>query len=454
MTADAFAACTIVHVDMDAFFAAVEVLDDQSLAGRPLIVGGSGARGVVASCTYEARAYGIHSAMSSIEAHRRCPHAIFVDGRYGRYKEVSDMLMDVLRRFTPLVEPLSLDEAFLDVAGVRRSGGRAPLLLGRALRSAVRDGTGLECSVGVARTKMLAKLASEAAKPRAAPGGPQPGPGVVVVRPDAELDFLHPLPVRALWGVGPATAKRLEQLGVESVAQLAAIPVDTLCRSLGAAHGRQLAALARGEDDRHVDAGRPAKSVSHEETFAADLHDHGSLHVHLVRMADAVAARLCETGLAARTVQLKIRYADRRTVTRARQLSRATDSAHLLRAAAGELLDAIEVGEGVRLLGVSAFGLSAGAEPIQLSFDEEVPSRPVAEGASPQVTAHGARWEDVEAAVAAVRSRYGHGALSPATLAGRGGIQVRGRGDRQWGPGRAEDETVAPPDPASDGGRG
>jgi DNA polymerase-4 len=211
-----------MHVDLDAFFAAVEVLDDPTLAGRPVIVGGSGTRGVVAACTYEARAFGIHSAMSSVEARRRCPHAIFLSGRYSRYAEVSVQFHEVLHDFTPVVEGIGLDEAFLDVAGARRTLGSPPTIAG-AIREAVRERLQLNCAVGVARSKLLAKLASRAAKPTAAMEGPRPGPGVVVVPPDGELAFLHPLPVRALWGVGAATGKRLSDLGVVTVGDLAAI---------------------------------------------------------------------------------------------------------------------------------------------------------------------------------------------------------------------------------------
>ncbi|HZU80852.1 MAG TPA: DNA polymerase IV, partial [Acidimicrobiales bacterium] len=219
--------CTVLHVDMDAFFAAVEVLDDPALAGKPVIVGGSGMRGVVASCTYEARVFGVRSAMSAVEARRRCPKALFVSGRYWRYQQVSEQLHEVLHEFTPVVEPIGLDEAFLDVAGAVRLLGPPPTIAA-ALRAAVGDRLGLTCSVGVARTKMVAKLASEAAKPLATSEGPRPGRGVVVVEPEQELAFLHALPVRALWGVGPATAVRLERLGVTTVAELAALPEETL----------------------------------------------------------------------------------------------------------------------------------------------------------------------------------------------------------------------------------
>lgn len=431
------AACTVLHVDMDAFFAAVEVLDDPALVGSPVIVGGSGTRGVVASCTYEARAFGVHSAMSSVEARRRCPDALFVSGRYWRYAEVSAQLHEVLRRYTPVVEAIGLDEAFLDVAGAVRLLG-PPLDIARRLRAEVAEELQLHCSVGVARTKLLAKLASEAAKPRPSPGGPMAGPGVVVVEPHAELAFLHPLPVRSLWGVGPATAARLAGLGVQTVADLAAVPVDALCRSLGNANGRHLAQLAMGEDDRAVEADREAKSIGHEETFASDLHDQDALHPLVVRMADAVCQRLREADVWARTITVKVRFADRTTITRSHTVGEVTASPRLVRAVALALVSAVEVGAGVRLLGVSASGLAGAPAAQQLSFedvgDEDGAGAAGAGAAGPASALSEAAWEEVEAALAAIRARYGPAAVAPAALVGRRGLSVKTRGDTQWGP--------------------
>jgi DNA polymerase-4 len=443
----ASAQCTVLHVDMDAFFAAVEVLDDPSLAGLPVIVGGSGTRGVVASCTYQARAFGVHSAMSSVEARRRCPHAVFVAGRYWRYAEVSARLHEVLRCYTPVVEAIGLDEAFLDVAGATRLLGHPVEIAGR-LRAQVAEELGLSCSVGVARTKLLAKLASEAAKPRAGRRRPRPGPGVVVVEPETELEFLHPLPVRSLWGVGPATASRLAGLGVHSVGDLAAVPEDTLCRLLGNAHGRHLASLAAGRDHRVVEPDREAKSIGHEETFAADVHDHVDLRPQVVRMADAVCQRLRQAGLRARTLTVKVRFGDRTTITRAHTVAEATASPHLVGAVALALVGAIEVGPGVRLLGVSASGLTSAPAAQQLSFDAFAPEV----GGDAPCPARGGEaaadsgWEEVEAAVAAVRARYGPSAVAPAALVGRRGLSVKRRGDTQWGP-DAEPELEPRPGP-------
>jgi len=451
-------ACTVMHVDLDAFFAAVEVLDDPTLAGRPVIVGGSGTRGVVAACTYEARVFGIHSAMSSVEARHRCPHAVFLSGRYARYAEVSEKFHEVLHGFTPVVEGIGLDEAFLDVAGARRILGSPPTI-GHAIREAVRDTLKLNCAVGVARSKLLAKLASRAAKPTASIEGTRPGPGVVLVPPDTELAFLHPLPVRALWGVGPATGKRLAGLGVETVGDLAAISEDTLRRVVGDAHGRHLAALARGDDPRPVVGAQEVKSVGHEETFAVDLHDHGASHRHVVRMSDAVATRLREASLRGRTVTVKVRFGDRTTITRSHTVPDAVDSPRAIGAMAGALLDGVDLAPGIRLLGVSVSGLvRTRSEAHQLSFADAGPGGDGEDGADgadlPKVDLHrvdlqradllgvdvqGQGWEEVEAAVTAIRTRYGHASVGPATLIGRSGLGVKQRGDTQWGPSAPSD---------------
>jgi DNA polymerase-4 len=472
--------CTVMHVDLDAFFAAVEVLDDPTLAGKPVIVGGSGNRGVVAACTYEARAYGIHSAMSSVEARRRCPHAIFLAGRFSRYSEISVQFHEVLHRFTPLVEGIALDEAFLDVAGARRILGPPPTIA-RAIREAVSDELHLHCAVGVARTKLLAKLASRAAKPTADRSGTRPGPGVVVVAPGTELDFLHPLPVRALWGVGPATGKRLAGLGVVTIGDLAAIPEDTLCRVVGLANGRHLAALSRGDDDRPVVPVQEVKSVGHEETFAVDLFDHEASHRHVVRMSDAVGRRLQEANLRGRTVTMKIRFADHATITRSHTVAGAVDSPRAIGAVAGALLDGVDLSPGIRLLGVSVSGLvHGGAEAQQLTFADTTDGSTAADGVglgdplagptagggvtggggptanpvAPGAEVAGQGWEEVETAVMAIRTRYGHSSVGPATLIGGSGLSVKQRGDMQWGPGAPDDPRTDDSDDSDDEGAG
>ena len=448
---------------MDAFFASVEALDDPRLAGRPLIVGGAGSRGVVASCSYEARVFGVRSAMPSVQARRLCPEAIFVPGRYDRYSEVSRQMHAVFHRFTPLVEGISLDEAFLDVTGSIRLFG-PPVLIARAIRDQIRSELHLNCSVGAAPVKFLAKLASEAAKPRVgrtrAPEGSEPseasdgpgeGRGIYVVERGRELSFLHPHPIEALWGVGPATARRLRSLGFTTIGQLAEVDPQVLERAVGKAHGGHLAALARGIDDRGVEAHRPVKSVSHEETYVTDRRDADGLRVEILRMADAVASRLREAGLAGRTVTLKVRYGDFSTHTRSVTEPQPTNSAPAIAEAAARLLETLDLAPGVRLLGVGLSNLlrrdSAPAE--QLSFElggspGGAASRagvPAAQGVTSDPASTGTVGPEgrdpaaVEAAIDAIRRRFGPRAVGPAALVDVEGLRVKRTGDSQWGPG-------------------
>ena len=341
----------VLHVDMDAFFAAVEVLDDPSLSGLAVIVGGTGSRGVVASCSYEARASGVRSAMSMVEARRRCPGAVVLPGRHDRYGEVSRQLHEIFEGFTPLVEPIALDEAFLDVSGCHRLFGSSTAIA-HAIRARVLEDLQMLCSVGIARCKLLAKLASRAAKPAISPNGPITGSGVFVVRPEDELDFLHPRPVSDLWGVGPRTAERLARYGISTIGDLATIDAAHLGRLVGRAAGTQLHELAWGRDDRPVVADRPLKSVGHEETFAVDMHDPEKLRLEAVRMADSVSTRLRASGFAARTVTVKVRYGDFTTITRSHSLRRPIASSAELVKISAALLSGVEVHQGVRLLGV------------------------------------------------------------------------------------------------------
>jgi DNA polymerase-4 len=432
----------ILHVDMDAFFASVEVLDDPTLVGRPVVVGGVGPRGVVAACTYEARVFGVRSAMPMVEARRRCPGAVVLPGRHARYAEVSAALHACFHDVTPLVEGIGLDEAFLDVTGARRSGtdGRE---LAEHLRAQVADELGLRCSVGVGRSKLVAKLASVGAKPTVLDGLVRPGPGVVVVAPEEEAAFLRPLPVRALWGVGPATERRLDRLGVRTVADVADLPAGVLERVVGPTTGRLLAALAVGDDPRPVVADRPAKSVGHEETFARDVVDPEVLHQRLVRLVDAATRSLRRAGHSARTVTVKVRFGDFTQVTRARTLPEPADTPQRFGAVAAALLDeAAGAGRGVRLLGVSLSGLAAfdRARQLRLAFDVEAPAGAVeGAGASAPATrcalAEPEAWSAVATAVDGIRTRFGDGSVVPAALAGPDGGGVRRRGEAQWGPG-------------------
>ncbi len=445
----------ILHVDMDSFFASVEVRDDPALAGRPVIVGGSGRRGVVAACTYEARMFGVHSAMPSSVARRLCPDAVFLDGRFHRYVEESGRLHAILGSFTPLVEGISLDEAFLDVSGAVHLFGSGTGM-GREIRARVRDEMRLDCSVGVGRSKLMAKLASKAAKPTASRTGIEPGPGVVEVRAEEELDFLHPLPVRALWGIGPVTEKRLLALGVMTVGELAAMPPESLERYLGTAAGRHLSELSRAIDDRPVEPEQEAKSIGHEETFSSDLWDPDDLQARLQRMVDASATALRRAERAARTVTVKLRFGDFTQITRSHTLDGPVDATPAIGAVAAALLDSVDLARGVRLLGVSLSGLADPAAGTQLRLEldaptpEEVLGGPVGANRGQDATdavatvRDAAReaerlqqsWGSVTGAVDAIRERYGGAAVGPASLVTPEGIKVRQRGEAQWGPSR------------------
>lgn len=425
---------------MDAFFASVEVRDDPTLAGKPVIVGGDGRRGVVAACTYEARQYGVHSAMPSTEARRRCPSAVFVEGHYHRYAEVSEQLHAILRSVTPLVEGISLDEAYLDVTGARRRSEDGATIA-REIRRRVREEIELSCSVGVGASKLVAKLASKAAKPRPTREGVEPGPGVVVVAPDGEREFLRPLPVRALPGVGPATARRLHELGVVTVGALADLPPGVLERAVGTAAGRQLVAMAEGDDRREVVPERAPKSIGHEETFPHDLWEDADLRARLLRMVEASAALLRRSGLRARTVTVKARLSDFSQCTRSHSLGVPVDTDAAIGAVATALLDAVERPLGVRLLGVSLSGLAPAEEGRQLAFDlASPPDRPVAEEGPSRLPSdleadHLQRsWQAVTAAVDAIRARYGGASVGPASQVTADGLTLRRRGDAPWGP--------------------
>jgi len=429
---------TILHVDMDAFYASVELLRRPELRGRPVVVGGTGDRGVVAAASYEARSYGVYSAMPSVRARRLCPDAVFLPGDHAHYGEVSATIMELFRAVTPLVEPLSLDEAFLDVSGTRRLLGE-PDEVATQLRGTVHDETGLWCSIGVAPNKFLAKLATNGAKPTASRQGPVPGAGVYRVRPGEELTFLHALPVERLWGVGPATLAKLTPLGVRTVADLAALPRQLLVDRLGPGAGVHLHELSLGHDDRPVVPDAEPKSISHEETFAKDLVSMDALRTEVVKLSEAVAARLRHHGYRGRTVQLKVRYHDFSTVTRSHTLDEPTDRGTDLVHLAWSMLLRLPVERGVRLLGVGAANLTRGDEPRQpeqLSFDDLFGDAPVP--SSTEVSTAPREWDRANSAVDAIRDRFGSDLIGPARLAGR---PFRA-GQQQWGP----DATGARPD--------
>jgi DNA polymerase-4 len=387
--------CTLLHVDMDAFFASVEVRRHPELAGTPVIVGGAGNRGVVTSATYEARRYGVHSAMPTARALRLCPTATVLPGDMALYAEVSRSVMALFRSITPLVEPLSLDEAFLDVSGARRRLGDA-VEIGEYIRARVYDEQGITCSVGVAGTKFVAKLASTRAKPD----------GLLVVRPPEVMDFLHPLPVGALWGVGPKTEEALLRLGLRTVGDLAHVPVRTLERALGPAAGAHLHALSWGRDPRRVVPDEPERSTGAEETFPTDIDDPAVIHRELLHLAERTAGRLRSTGTLARTVTIKVRFADFATLTRSRTLDVPTDVGQELYDTARTLYDALGLDRArIRLVGVRAERLiDAGTAAQQLELGARE---------------HGRR--DAELAADRAARRFGAGAVRPATLLRRHG---------------------------------
>ncbi|GHI84227.1 DNA polymerase IV [Streptomyces xanthophaeus] len=343
------AAPTILHLDMDAFYAAVEQASKPSLRGKAVIVGGLGPRGVVATASYEARRFGVHSAMPMGQARRLCPNGACLIPRFSLYREVSEVVMGLLRELSPLVEPLSLDEAFVDLeAGGTAFDARGARATGERLRADIRAATGLSGSVGLAGSKMLAKVASEEAKPD----------GLLLIEPGTERELLAPMPVRTLPGVGPATGEHLRRAGITLVGELAEAGEDELVRMLGRSHGVGLYRMALGLDDRPVVAERDAKSVSVEDTFDVDLHDRIRIRGEVQRLADRCVQRLRGSGHSGRTIVLKVRRYDFSTLTRSETLRGPTDDPGVVREAAARLLEAVDTTGGVRLLGVGVTGLA------------------------------------------------------------------------------------------------
>jgi DNA polymerase-4 len=382
--------CTVLHVDMDAFYAAVEVRRRPELRGRPVIVGGAGPRGVVCSASYEARAFGVRSAMPGARAQRLCPHAEFIAPDFDAYAAASRSVMAIFRDMTPLVEPLSMDEAFLDVAGAVRLLGR-PAAIGAAIRRRVADDLGLTCSVGVAPTKFVAKLASTRAKPD----------GMVVVPAARVLDYLHPLPVAALWGVGERSEEALRRLGLRTVADVAQAPVGLLRRALGDAAAAHLHELAWARDPRRVSPHHVEKSIGAETTFDTDVDDPAHIRRVLLSLAGKTAGRLRRAGQAGRTVTLKVRLADFRTLNRSRTLAGPTDVSREIFETAWALFEALSAqGDRIRLVGVRVEGLTGADDaPHQLTLGER-----------------DSGWREAERAADAASARFGSGAVRPASL--------------------------------------
>lgn len=372
---------------MDSFFVEVERLGNASLIGKPVAVGGVGPRGVIASASYEAREFGVTSAQPTSVALRMCPRLVVVPSAHGRYDEVSADLFSLFRSYTPLVEGLSLDEAFLDISGLRHHY-KSPLDIGETVRTSIRTQLGLPASVGVASTKFIAKLASEVAKPD----------GLKHVPVDGQVEFLHALPAEVLWGVGPATLAGLERLGVETVGDIAELPESALAAVLGSALGRHLHDLANAHDPRPVVPDIAAKSLSVEQTYQTDLTGSDVIETALLSHAQRLSGRLRRAGLAARTITVKIRYQDFTTPTRSQTSRDALIGARDLFRVAGELLGQFDLSQPVRLLGLGASSLEPTENARQLNLED-----------SPE-------WDRVEDAVAAVKDKFGDGAVSPARL--------------------------------------
>jgi DNA polymerase-4 len=349
------AEATILHVDLDAFFASVEQRDKPSLRGKPVIVGGTGPRGVVATASYEARRFGVGSAMAMSEARRRCPHAAYLSGRFPAYHRTSRVVMELLRALSPLVEPLSLDEAYVDLAATDLAGYDVSSLteIGREIKTRITEATGgLTASVGIGTSKLVAKIASDLDKPD----------GLVVVAPGTEADLLAPMNVRVIPGVGPATAERLAHMGVETVSQLRERQQDELVHALGRAHGLGLYSLARAEDERDVVPDRETKSISVEDTYETDYGSPRVLESLLDRQSAKVGERLRRAGLSGRTVTVKVRLHDFTTFTRSATLPEPVDDTRTIARLARSLLGEVDTSAGVRLLGV---GVSSLADWVQ-----------------------------------------------------------------------------------------
>ncbi|MDM4763155.1 DNA polymerase IV [Galbitalea sp. SE-J8] len=396
---------TILHADLDAFFASVELLEHPELVGKPVIVTHDSARAVVTAATYEARKYGVNSAMPTARAKQLCPQAIILEPHFERYQHFSRVVMGVFDDVTPRVEKVGIDEAFLDVSGATRVFG-GPIAIGQHIRRRVRDETGLVVSIGAAATKFVAKLASGRSKPD----------GLLVIPADGTLDFLHPLPMSALWGVGGKTEEQLARLGIRTIADVARMPLPALERSIGTASARRLHELSWGRDPRAVEGLVGEKSIGHEETFSTDIADPATLRRELLRLSSMVARRLRAQGVTGRTVVLKLRYGDFTTITRSRTLAEPTSVARRIYEEVADVYAAVGPHRPVRLIGVRMEQLTDAAPAAALWDDDE-------------------DWREAESVMDAVHERFGRGVIAPASLlggarAGRGARAERDAGAR------------------------
>lgn len=378
---------TILHVDMDAFFASVTERDHPELKGKAVVIG-AGVRGVVTSASYEARKFGIKAAMPVSRAQRLAPHAIFIPPDHKRYSEVSEHIMEIFHSFTPLVEPISLDEAFLDVTKARRllGDGRE---IAAAIRAKVESQEGITCSVGIASSKFIAKLASQRCKPN----------GILQIPTDRVLTFLHPLPVSALWGVGPKTNEVLERLGLHTVGDIAQTPRATLIRALGQGAGESLYELAWGRDDRDVIPEEPDKSISAAETFDRDIDDPEIITKEILRMCERASSRMRERSLFAKTISLKIRFADFTTINRSKTLALPIDTTHEIFEIAKALYEALSIHRArIRLVGISLENLHTETHEQLLLGGRE------------------ASWREVQGGIDAAKARFGRDSVRPGSL--------------------------------------
>ena len=378
---------TILHVDMDAFFASVAERDNPELKGKAVVIG-MGARGVVSAANYEARKFGIHSAMPVGRARRLAPHAIFLPVDMARYQEVSEHVMEIFHSFTPWVEPISLDEAFLDVTGSQKLLGTGREIA-VAIRKKVEEQEGITCSVGIAPSKFIAKLASANCKPN----------GMLEITSDRILTFLHPLPIQAMWGVGPKTTEVLERLGLRTIEDIAKLPRATLIRALGEANGASLYELAWGRDYRDVTPEEPDRSISAAETFAQDLDNPEEILTEFLRLTERATARLRDRDLFAKTISIKVRFADFSTINRSKTLPLPIDSTHDVYEVVKGLYQALRIERArLRLVGVSLENLSEGAPHQMMLGEREV------------------GWRQAEGAMDQARARFGKGSVRPARL--------------------------------------
>jgi DNA polymerase IV len=432
----------LLHVDLDAFFASVEILDDPSLKGKPVAVGGGGARGVIASASYEARRYGVRSAMPSVTAKRACPSLIILPGRFDRYEIYSRRFHDIVRDLTPDFEPLGLDEVFADLRSLRRLDVR-PLEAAATLRYRINNELGLLCGVGLGRNKLFAKLASKESKPRIENRGLVEGPGVFWVSPEQEALWLDTLPVRALWGVGPATAEKLAQLGLTWVRDLARVDEATLAAHVGPAMAAALAAYAKGEDFRDVVVDRELKSLGHDQTFARSLCGLNEVLEALKTHAAVVARTLREKGRVARTISVIVRFDDRTSVSRSQTLSFGIDDEYAIEAIGEALLQSVDLSLAVRLLGLHASGFLERADnQMQLSFGIDTETSDAKAKSAAISRARQVENEALRDALDEVRRRFGRTSVGTASELSEHGLDVATqRGRHAFGPEEGLDVT-------------